>query len=134
MCWVILRERQIYTVIHSLIYIVAKCHFFSVFIWKYIIFTKMWGVYSLLWDTVCISGYNTHFKIVLYCILAAAIIKTHFECLRAFLLFLHPVAAVEQLWSIVLLNHLKHFRNKYVCKLHEVQQLPYGVWECSKWV
>ncbi len=33
----------------------------------------------------------------LYCIPAAAIIKTHFECLRAFLLFLLPVAVVEQL-------------------------------------
>ncbi len=39
-CWVILREQQIYTVIqavHSLLYIVAKCHFFSVLIWKHII-------------------------------------------------------------------------------------------------
>ncbi len=56
-CWVILRGQQIYTVIqaeHSLLYIVVKCHFFSVVTWKYNkIFTKMWGVYSLLWDTVC---------------------------------------------------------------------------------
>ncbi len=37
MCWVILRGQQIYTVIqavHSLLYIVAKCHFFSVVTWK----------------------------------------------------------------------------------------------------
>ncbi len=36
----ILRGQQIYTVIqavHSLLYIVAKCHFFSVVTWKYII-------------------------------------------------------------------------------------------------
>ena len=36
-CWVILRGQQIYTVIqavHSLLYIVAKCHFFSVVTWK----------------------------------------------------------------------------------------------------
>ncbi len=40
MCWVILRGKQIYTVIqavHSLLYIVAKCHFFSVVTWKDII-------------------------------------------------------------------------------------------------
>ncbi len=39
-CWVILRGQQIYTVIqavHSLLYIVAKCHFFSVVTWKDII-------------------------------------------------------------------------------------------------
>ncbi len=39
-CWVMLRGQQIYTVIqavHSLIYIVAKCHFFSVVTWKDII-------------------------------------------------------------------------------------------------
>ncbi len=38
-CWVILRGQQIYTVIqavHSLLYIEAKCHFFSVVTWKYI--------------------------------------------------------------------------------------------------
>ncbi len=39
-CWVILRGPQIYTVIqavHSLLYIVAKCHFFSVVTWKHVI-------------------------------------------------------------------------------------------------
>ncbi len=39
-CWVILRGQQIYTVrqaVHSLFYIVAKCHFFSVVTWKDII-------------------------------------------------------------------------------------------------
>ncbi len=39
-CWVILRGQQIYTVIqavHSLLYIVARCHFFSVVTWKDII-------------------------------------------------------------------------------------------------
>ncbi len=39
-CWVILRGKRIYTVIqavHSLLYIVAKCHFFSIVTWKYII-------------------------------------------------------------------------------------------------
>ncbi len=39
-CWVILRGQQIYTVIqavHSLLYIVAKWHFFSIVTWKYII-------------------------------------------------------------------------------------------------
>ncbi len=39
-CWVILRGQQIYTVIqavHSLLYIVAKCYFFSVVTWKDII-------------------------------------------------------------------------------------------------
>ncbi len=39
-CWVILRGQQMYTVIqavHSLLYIVAKWHFFSVVTWKYII-------------------------------------------------------------------------------------------------
>ncbi len=39
-CWVILRRQQIYTVIHavhSLLYIVAKCNFFSVVTWKYLI-------------------------------------------------------------------------------------------------
>ncbi len=46
------------------------------------------------------------------------LIKTHFKCLHAFLLFLLPVAVVEQFWSIVLLNTFQHFRNKYVCKLH----------------
>ncbi len=48
-CWVILRGQQIYTVIqavHSLLYIVAKCNFFSVVTWKdNKIFTKMWRVY-----------------------------------------------------------------------------------------
>ncbi len=56
-CWVILRGHQIYTIIqalHSLLYIVAKCHFFSVVTLKDIIkyLHKIWGVYSLLWDTV----------------------------------------------------------------------------------
>ncbi len=40
MCWVILKGQQIYTVIqavHSLLYIVAKCNFFSVVTWKGII-------------------------------------------------------------------------------------------------
>ncbi len=39
-CWVILSGRQIYTVIQavlSLLYIVAKYHFFSAVTWKYII-------------------------------------------------------------------------------------------------
>ncbi len=39
-CWVILRGQQMYTVIqaiHSLLYIVAKCHLFSVVTWKDII-------------------------------------------------------------------------------------------------
>ncbi len=39
-CCAILRGQQIYTVVqavHSLLYIVAKCNFFSVVIWKYII-------------------------------------------------------------------------------------------------
>ncbi len=39
-CWDILRGQQIYTVIqtiYSLLYIVAKCNFFSVVTWKYII-------------------------------------------------------------------------------------------------
>ncbi len=39
-CWIILRGQQIYTVVqavHSLLYIVAKCHFFSVVTWKDII-------------------------------------------------------------------------------------------------
>ncbi len=39
-CWVIWKGHQIYTVIqvvHSLLYIVAKCHFFSVVTWKDII-------------------------------------------------------------------------------------------------
>ncbi len=55
-CWVILMGQQMYTVIqavHSLLYIVAKCHFFSVVTWKYIIkYLQKWGVYSLLCDTV----------------------------------------------------------------------------------
>ncbi len=39
-CWVILRGQQMYTVtqaVHSLLYIVAKSHFFSVVTWKDII-------------------------------------------------------------------------------------------------
>ncbi len=39
-CWVISRGQQIYTVtqaVDSLLYIEAKCHFFSVVTWKYII-------------------------------------------------------------------------------------------------
>ncbi len=64
MCLVISRGQQIYTVIqavHSLLYIVAKCHFFNLVTWKDIIkYKKMWGVYSLLWDTVYrkISGWE----------------------------------------------------------------------------
>jgi len=40
MCCVILRGQQVYTniqAVHSLLYIVAKCHLFSVVIWKVII-------------------------------------------------------------------------------------------------
>ncbi len=56
-CWVISRGQQIYTVtqaVDSLLYIEAKCHFFSVVTWKYIIkyLQKCEGLYSLLWDTV----------------------------------------------------------------------------------
>ncbi len=41
-----------FTLLYNL-YIVAKCNFFIFVTWKiYKIFTKMWGVYSLLWDTV----------------------------------------------------------------------------------
>ncbi len=39
-CWVILREQQMFTVtqaVHSLLYLVAKCSLFSVVTWKYII-------------------------------------------------------------------------------------------------
>ncbi len=48
-----------YTVIqalHSLLYIVAKCHFFSVVTWKDIIkyVKKIWGVYLLLLLCVCV--------------------------------------------------------------------------------
>ncbi len=58
--------KQISTVIqavHSLLYIVAKCNFFSVVTWKDIIkyLQKMWGVFSLLWDTVYL---NMFFKFV----------------------------------------------------------------------
>ncbi len=37
LCWVILRGQQIIQAVHSLIYIVAKCHLFSVVTWKDII-------------------------------------------------------------------------------------------------
>ncbi len=74
-CLVVLRGQQIYTVIqavHSLLYIVAMCHFFSVVTWTLLllliiviiviidnnIFTKMWGVYSLLWDTVWTQAWS----------------------------------------------------------------------------
>ncbi len=50
----------------------------------------------------------------MYCIPAAAITKTPFEYLCAFLLFLLTVAVVEQLWCIVLLNIFQHFRNIYM--------------------
>ncbi len=66
-----------------------------------------------------ISIYNTHFKIVFH---SAAIIKTHFERLCAFLLFLLPVAVVEQLWSIVLLITVQHFRNNVYANYTEVQR------------
>ncbi len=52
---------------------------------------------------------------------AAAIIKTHFECLRAFLLFLLSPAVV--LSSISEINMYANYT--------EVQQLPYGIRECS---
>ncbi len=36
---------------HLLLYIVAKCHFFSGVTWKDILkYLQKWGVYSLLWD------------------------------------------------------------------------------------
>ncbi len=61
--------------------------------------------------------YNTNFNIV--CTPTAALIKTHFEGLRAFLLFLLPLAVMKQLCNIFLANILKHFRNKYACKLQQ---------------
>ncbi len=53
--------QQIYTVIqavHLILYIVAKCNFFSAVTWKDMIkyLQKMCGVYSLLWDTVIDSS------------------------------------------------------------------------------
>ncbi len=55
-CWVILRGQQIYTVIqavHWLLYIVAKCHFFSVVTWKDIIkYLQKCEGSTHLWDTV----------------------------------------------------------------------------------
>ncbi len=57
-------RQQIYTVIqaeHSLLYIVAKWHFFNVVTWKDIIkyLQKMWGVYSLIYT-------HTHTCLQLY--------------------------------------------------------------------
>ena len=55
-CKVILRGWQFYTVIqvvHWLIYIVSKCCPMERY---HKIFTKIWGVYPLLWDTVCSVG------------------------------------------------------------------------------
>ncbi len=59
------KGQQIYTVIqavHSLLYIVAKCNFFSVVtckdIIKYLQIFYLWGVYSLLWETVNITFIN----------------------------------------------------------------------------
>ncbi len=77
-CWVILRGQQIYTVIqavHSLLCIVAKCHFFSVVTWKDIIkyFQKCDGctqfcerLYIYIYTLVDIwSGSKPFIKVVL---------------------------------------------------------------------
>ncbi len=56
-CWVILRGKQIYSVIqavHSLLYIVAKCHFFSVVTWKDII--KYLHTHIYIWAFI-VLGY-----------------------------------------------------------------------------
>ncbi len=64
-CWVILRGQQINTVIqavHSLLYIVAKCHFFSVVTWKDIIkYLQKGGVLISVRD--CRWRNKTHGKI-----------------------------------------------------------------------
>ncbi len=77
-CWVILRGQQMYTVIqavHSLLYIVEKCHFFSVVTWKDITkYLQKWGVYYLQkWFNILKKGCNiyksegcTHFYEILY--------------------------------------------------------------------
>ncbi len=61
-CWVILRGQQIYTVIqavHSLLYIVAKCHFFNVVVtWKYVIrYLQKCEVCTLFCDILCVCIY-----------------------------------------------------------------------------
>ncbi len=66
-CWVILRGQHIYTVtqaVHSLLYIVAKCHFFSVVTWKYIIqyLQKCEGCTHLRW-ALYISSHIAYCKI-----------------------------------------------------------------------
>ncbi len=57
-----LHQRAWLQIVHSLLCIVAKCNFFSVVTWKDITKNYMWGVYSLLWDTVYIYIY-----IYIYC-------------------------------------------------------------------
>jgi len=72
----------------------AKCHFFSVVTWKDIkkyIFTKMWGVYSLLWDTVYISlkciiiltqGWKTKTKLVHFTWSFSSVQRSGIICLQ----------------------------------------------------
>ncbi len=70
--WVIWGGQAMYTVIqavHSLLYIVAKCHFSVCHMKDLINIDKMWGVcYSLMWDTVymkCVSdGYILQCKLI----------------------------------------------------------------------
>ncbi len=72
-CWVILRGQQIYTVIqavHSLLYIVAKCHFFSVVTWK--------DVKYLQKCEGC-----THFCEILYVCMCACVCVRACACVRA---------------------------------------------------
>ncbi len=67
-CWVILRGQQIYTVIqavHSLLYIVANCHFFSVVTWKDIIkyLQNVRGVLTSVWYCIYLCSKHCYFCI-----------------------------------------------------------------------
>ncbi len=101
-CWIILRGRkqQMYTVIqavHSLLYIVEKCHLFSVVTWKDII---QYFKYSFKILKQKCEG-CTHFSEILYLSVCLSV------CLFIYLLSYHSIA-LSIVLSIVLSFYFSH--------------------------
>ncbi len=95
--WVILRGQWIYTVIqavHSLLYIVAKCHFFSIVTWKYIIkyLQKCEGCTHFC-EILYISSYSSY-NIVVAVISVDDIIMVQFHSVLFSFFRLHSVIDV----------------------------------------
>ncbi len=120
--WVILKGQQIYTVIqavHSLLYIVAKCHFFSVVTWKDII-KKM---YKNVRGVLTKRAGTTVSTVTISNILHSRGLKSCSACKVPLLKSAHVQARVVTIYRYDDIPQYKHVRLSY-----RVHLLIYGIW------